>query len=194
MTKSISLSLYVLMAAFVAWTLVSSHATGVHWAQNSSGEIAAPGDLPNVAIETSSGARTTFAATNGHVRIATMFYAHCPGVCPMTLGMLRRIDARLSEGQRSQLNFVLLSLDPARDSPDELRKIGQGPRWLVGRTSEADARSFASAAHIQYRNLSDGSIDHSTALILLDRQGRILARANEAGDSDFVATVRQALK
>jgi protein SCO1/2 len=180
---------------FTACGLVSLLPTAVHWRQSPVGEIAAVGDLPNVSIQTSTGEQTTLAATNGHVRIATMFYAHCPGVCPRTLGMLRQIDARLSERQRSQLNFILLSLDPARDSPGDLRQFVQGPRWLVGRTSEADVRSFAAAAHIQYRSLSDGSIDHSTALVLLDEQGRVLARAGDTDNlTDFTAAVRQALQ
>ena len=198
MTKSITLSLYV-FAVVLAASLVSLLGTAVHWSPTSSSEITPVGDLPNVSIETSAGTRTTFAATNGHVRVATMFYAHCPGVCPMTLGTLRQIDARLTERQRSQLNFVLLSLDPARDSAEALRQAARdrgidGPRWLMGRTSAADARAFATAAHIQYRTLSDGSIDHSTALVLLDEQGRILARATDTDDiTDFTALLRRTL-
>src|SRR5581483_12213846 len=73
------------------------------------------GDLPDVALETSDGTRTSFAATNGHVRIATLFYSHCPGVCPMTLETLRGIEGQLTQEQRSKLNVVLISVDPSRD-------------------------------------------------------------------------------
>jgi len=156
-------------------------------------------DLPDVAMETADGTRTSFAATGGRVRIATMFYAHCPGVCPLTIDTLKGIDRELTAQQRARLSFVLLSLDPADDSPQTLRSLAverglTSPHWTLGRTSEEDARSFATAAHIRYRNLSDGSIDHSTALVLVDERGRVLDRVSDEGDTtEFVAAARRAL-
>jgi len=156
-------------------------------------------DLPDVAMETADGARTNFAATGGRVRIATMFYSHCPGVCPLTIEALRSIDRQLTAEQRGRLSFVLLSLDPARDSPQALRALAverglTSSQWILGRTSEDDARSFATAAHIHYRTLSDGSIDHSTTLLLVDGRGRVLNRvSDEADTAEFVAAARRAL-
>lgn len=159
----------------------------------------AVGDLPDVAIETADGTRTSFAATAGRVRIATMFYSHCPGVCSLTIDILRGIDRQLTDRQRARLSFVLLSLDPARDSPQALRALAvqrglSSSHWTLGRTSQDDARSFAAAAHIRYRTLSDGSIDHSTAFVLVDEQGRLLSRVRDEGDTtEFVAAMRRAL-
>ena len=158
------------------------------------------GELPDVAIETADGTRTSLAATGGQVRIATMFYSHCPGVCPMTIESLRGVEHQLSAEQRARLGFILLSLDPARDSPGALRSLARkhgivSSRWVLGRTSESDARAFASAARIRYRHLSDGSIDHSSALVLIDAQGRLLARTSGEGvNTEFVTAVRSALQ
>jgi protein SCO1/2 len=166
-------------------------------AQSSSATLA--GDLPDVSIETADGRHTSFAATGDHVRIATMLYSHCPGVCPMTIEALRGIERQLTAEQQAGLSFVLLSLDPTRDSPQSLRSLARergitSSRWLLGRTSASDARAFASAAHIQYRFLSDGSIDHSSTLVLVDAQGRVLARAGDSGETaEFVTAVRRAL-
>lgn len=160
---------------------------------------AAVADLPDVAMETADGKWTSFAATGGRVRIATMFYSHCPGVCPLTIEALRSIDRQLTVEQRSKLTFVLLSLDPARDSPQTLRALAverglTSSHWILGRTSEDDARSFATAAHIHYRALSDGSIDHSTAFVLVDESGRVLDRVSDEGDTtQFVVAARRAL-
>jgi protein SCO1 len=156
-------------------------------------------DLPDVAIEAADGSRTSFAASGGRVRIATMFYSHCPGVCPMTIDTLRALDRQLTAEQQSKLSFVLLSLDPARDAPQALHSLAvergiDSPRWLLGRTSEREARQFAAAAHLQYRPLSDGSIDHSSTLVLVGARGQLLSRASDAGDTtEFLATVRSAL-
>ncbi len=156
-------------------------------------------DLPDVAIETADGTRTSFAATGGRVRIASMLYSHCPGVCPLTIDTLKGIDRQLTAQQRARLSFVLLSLDPARDSPQALRSMAvqrglTSSHWILGRTSQEDARSFAAAARIRYRALSDGSIDHSTAFVLVDESGRVLARVSDDGDTtEFVAAARRAL-
>lgn len=210
MAKSLTLhSLPVLAAAFAVSSLVTmavgefvnsstvmSRALTAH-SQPSGTSMAE--ELPDVAIETADGSHPSFAATAGHVRIATMFYSHCPGVCSMTIEALRGIERQLSARQQAALGFVLLSLDPTRDSPQSLRSIAQergitSSRWLLGRTSASDARAFATAAHIQYRLLSDGSIDHSTTLALIDPRGRVLARASASDDSaEFVETLRRAL-
>lgn len=156
-------------------------------------------DFPDVAMETADGRWTSFAATGGRVRIATMIYSHCPGVCPLTIDALRNIDRQLTAEQRSKLTFVLLSLDPARDSPQALRALAverglTSSHWILGRTSEDDARSFATAAHIRYRTLSDGSIDHSSAFVLVDESGRVLDRVSDEGDTtEFVVAARRAL-
>lgn len=166
--------------------------------QASAGTAVASG-LPDVAMETADGTRTSFAATGGRVRITTMIYSHCPGVCPLTIEALRGIDRQLTAEQRGKLSFVLLSLDPARDSPRTLRALAvqrglTSSQWILGRTSEEDARSFATAAHIHYRALSDGSIDHSSVLVLVDERGRVLSRvSDEADTAEFVAATRRAL-
>ena len=86
-----------------------------------------------------------------------------------------------------------------RDSPQTLRALAverglRSSHWILGRTSEDDARSFATATHIHYRTLSDGSIDHSTAFVLLDQSGRVLARVSDEDDTTaFVAAARRAL-
>jgi protein SCO1/2 len=199
----------VLAVAFAVSGLVTQAVESIGHSSAMLAQVASPAapsrsrataaDLPDVAIETADGTRTSFAATGGRVRIATMFYSHCPGVCPLTIDALRAIDRQFTAQQRARLNFVLLSLDPARDSPQALRSLAverglTSSRWLLGRTSESDARAFAAAAHIQYRTLSDGSIDHSTGFVLVDGQGRLLDRVSDAGDTtEFVVAVRRAL-
>jgi protein SCO1 len=158
------------------------------------------GDLPDIEIETASGARTTFSATDGQVRVATLFYTHCPGVCPLTIDKLQQIAEQLPLEQRAKLNFVLLSLDPARDDPTQLRALAAeralpASHWLIGRASPAATAAFAKAVHLDYRALSDGSIDHSSSLVLLNERGRVLARATAESDlTGFVTAVQQAVR
>jgi len=157
---------------------------------------AVQGDLPDVSIETASGTRTTLSATDGRVRIATMFYTHCPGVCPLTIKRLQDIEQQLPRAGREKLTVVMLSLDPTHDTPSQLRTLGiNSTHWLIGRTSLAETAKFAKAVNIKYRALSDGSIDHSSSLVLLNEQGRVLARAGADDDlAAFAVAVRQAVR
>jgi protein SCO1/2 len=49
---------------------------------------------------------------------------------------------------------------------------------------------------VRYRKLANGEFNHSSELILLDAEGRVLARTDKLGgvpDPAFVAKVRQAV-
>lgn len=58
-----------------------------------------------------------------------------------------------------------------------------------------DVRAVAGVLGIRYRALTDGEFNHTSALVLLDEEGRILARTEQMGtkpDPEFLAAVRKA--
>ena len=57
-------------------------------------------------------------------------------------------------------------------------------------------RRTAAVLGVRYRKLANGEFNHSSVLILLDREGRVLARTEKLGavpDPAFVAKVKSAL-
>ena len=57
-------------------------------------------------------------------------------------------------------------------------------------------RSVAGVLGIRYRELADGEFNHTSALVLLDAEGRIVARTDQVGtrpDPEFVAATRALL-
>ena len=101
-----------------------------------------------------------------------------------------------------RLFVLLLSLDPKRDTPAKLsalagkRKIDTA-RWTLGTSDEGGVRQTAAALGIRYRQLANGEFNHSSVMILLDADGRILARTEKIGpqpDPEFIAAVKKALK
>jgi protein SCO1/2 len=67
-------------------------------------------------------------------------------------------------------------------------------RYLVPATG--DVRALASVLDIRYRFREDGSINHTSMLVLLDADGRPLARSEVVGaapDPVFLQQVRDAL-
>ena len=154
-------------------------------------------DIP---VITDRGYITSLAATGGEVRLVSLIYSHCPGVCPLTVQTLQALEARLSPTERSHLGVLLLSLDPT-DTSKALQIFGaehsiNSARWMIARTVRAaDTDTLAATLNIQHRRLSDGSIDHGAAVALVDARGRIITQTWETAtvDADFAAAVRGAL-
>jgi protein SCO1/2 len=69
-------------------------------------------------------------------------------------------------------------------------------RWTLARTEAAGVRKLAAVLGVRYRALADGEFNHTSALVLLDRDGRVLARTEKLGsvpDPAFLAAVKAAL-
>lgn len=143
------------------------------------------------------GASFGFAEGRGRPRVVTMFYTSCKFVCPLIIDTVQKTVRALPEARRGDIDVLLVSLDPDRDSPEALARVAQQrkvdtPRWRLARTDKAHVRRLAALLGIQYKQLEDGEFSHASVLTLLDADGRIVARSDRLGeaDADFVAAVR----
>ena len=151
-------------------------------------------------LETSDGKTEPLARSAGRVRVVSMFYARCPMICPMTFETVRQIERALTAQERKSFGVLLVTVDPERDTPQALHALA-GSRhvddrlWRIARASPADTRTLAAALDIQYRALENGEFNHSTVLVLLDREGRIAGRSSSLGtpDPQFIRTVRDTI-
>jgi len=126
---------------------------------------------------------------HGQPVLVSMFYTSCQFVCPMLIDAARDTQAALPEADRQRVKVLLISFDPARDTPAKLaamaaeRKLA-APQWTLARTDPASVRKIAALLKFQYRALPDGEFNHSAELILLDGEGRIVARTNMLAGAD----------
>lgn len=135
----------------------------------------------------------------GKPRVVAMFYTSCQYICPLIVDSGKAIEHRLSAAQRGRIGIVLISMDPARDTPTALRKVFDkrgldASRWILAAPPKADVRAVAGLLGIRYRQLADGEFNHTSALVLLDAEGRIVARTEQVGskpDPDFIAAVKR---
>jgi len=149
-----------------------------------------------VALIDQDGHSAPLTAGRGTPQLVSMFYTSCTMVCPMIIDTMKA--TRRAAGEPSNLHLLAVSFDPARDSADTLRRYAAvhklDPRWwTLARTASQDTRSLAALLGVQYRQLPDGEFNHSSALLLLDAEGRIVARSSVIGrtDPEFVAAVRR---
>jgi protein SCO1/2 len=136
----------------------------------------------------------------GHVQLVSMFYSSCQYICPLIVDSGKAIERQLSDAERARLRVLLISMDPARDTPAALKKVAtqrkvDTTRWSLVRPRAQDVRSVAGLLGIRYRQLQDGEFNHTSALVLLDANGRIIARTERMGsrpDPEFVEAVKLA--
>lgn len=155
----------------------------------------------DVPLETHTGEKIRFAELAGTPTVVSMFYGSCPHVCPMLISTIKQIENQLPEALRNELQVALVSVDPARDTPEALRVIAErhdvdSKRWILARTVPAQTRALVAVLGIKYRQLPDGEFNHTTAIILLDAEGREIARSGKLGvpDAGFVREVEESLK
>lgn len=138
----------------------------------------------------------------GNVQIVSMFYSSCPYACPLILDSVLGLEHALSAQQRAQLSILMVSFDTKRDTPEALaalaakRKLDMA-RWRLAGADALSVRKLAALLGVRYRQLENGEFNHSSQLILLDRQGRILARTEQMTpipDPAFMQQVQVALE
>ena len=108
---------------------------------------------------------------------------------------MRRVQ--LSVGEFADVRLVSFSVDPERDTPEALsdyaRRYNAEPgRWffLTGDTKTLDALD----RHAFMLGNVDGSLQHSTRFVLVDRRGRIRGYYGTAEDdpaSHLIADIRR---
>ena len=186
MKRALFTRLMVLVAAAPAWP--ASHAAAT----------AAQADLPGnsvyqlqIPLIDQDAKKTRWDDAPKGPRIVSMFYSNCDFVCPMLFEAIKIVEVGLPAESRLRLSVGLVSLDPQRDTPAVLKKTaGQRSvdeaRWRLYRADAADVRKLAATLGIQYRQLSGGEFNHSTVLILLDAQGRMIARTEKISAVDPV--------
>jgi len=143
------------------------------------------------------GRTTQLADRRGHPMLVSMFYTSCQFVCPMLVDALRDTEARLSPEERLRLSILMVTFDPEHDSVAVLKRTADqrgldGSHWTLARTDAKSVRKLAAVLGIQYRALKNGDFNHTTALILLDADGRIAGRSGQLGNADpaFVKVVK----
>lgn len=140
-------------------------------------------------------------AGRGQPVLVSMFYTSCQFVCPMLIDALRDTEQQLGAAERAKLSVLMVSFDPAHDSVAVLKRTaderGLDPaHWTLARTDAKNVRKLAAVLGIQYRALPNGDFNHTTALILVDADGRIVGRTSKLGSADpvFVKRVKASIQ
>jgi protein SCO1 len=145
-----------------------------------------------------SGRALQLADKRGRAQVVVMFYTSCSFICPTIIDTVLDIDRKLKPDERQRLGVLMISLDPQRDGPAALKATVDKrqldtTRWTLAQPRATDLRAIAGVLGVRYRPLANGEVNHTGVLVLLDAQGRIVARsAKTSGEVEpqFLKQVR----
>jgi len=148
------------------------------------------------------GEQVTLSKFKGQWYALTFVYTSCAGSCPLTTRKLKRLDAALEKAGKP-LDLVVVSLDPAHDTPDALvayRKryeIEDAKRWKILVGDPSQVRTLTMLLEFKYTtNPESGVILHDNTVYLVAPDGTVKTSMSSLDQpmEDFLAAVPKAKK
>ena len=176
-----SLRTGLILAVLAALASLSVSACGPHAPTGPDGQASSSGEAqiggPFQLVD-QNGKPADQSLLNGKWSAVFFGYTYCPDVCPTTLQALAQAEATLGDKARN-LRVVFVSIDPARDTPAQLKSYlstAAFPRGTVGLTgTPAQIAATAKAYRVYFQKAGEGegySVDHSTIIYLMNPQGK----------------------
>lgn len=138
-----------------------------------------PRALQPFALVDHTGARFDNQSLTGHWTFLFFGYTHCPDVCPTTLSVLNGVAQRLADADAA-VQFAFVSVDPARDTPEQLaRFVKYFNGEFIGVTGEPAAiEQLTRQLGVLFMQVGNGTdpdsylVDHTASVFLIDPHGR----------------------
>ncbi len=116
----------------------------------------------------------------GKVRVVYIGYTNCPDVCPMTMINFKNVRERLG-AQADQVSFVMITSDPAHDTPPVLKTFLSGfDTSFIGLSGSQEelGRVWAEfGAPVNFEPAPDSaagySVSHPASLYVLNKNGQL---------------------
>jgi len=116
----------------------------------------------------------------GRLLLFFFAYTYCPDVCPTALSTLKASVENLG-ADAAAVQVILVSVDPQRDTPERLGQfVHSFHPAFIGLTGDKDTLDRITADFgVFYRinppeaGRSDYTVDHSSNILLVDKQGRL---------------------
>lgn len=141
--------------------------------------IEPPKSMPVFTLQSAQGP-VTLSSFQGKLVVLSFGYTSCPDICPLTLANLRQGMDRLGD-KAGNVQVIFISVDWNRDTPEKLSGYASAFRPdFIGLTgTQAQIDKVTKDFGIFYLlNVPDNngfySVDHTSTVLVLDRQGRLV--------------------
>jgi protein SCO1/2 len=126
------------------------------------------------------GKAVRFDDLKGKLTLLTFGFTHCPDVCPVTLANFKSIKADLAD-EAGQVNFVFVSVDGARDTPEVMNKyLALFDPAFIGLTGDEATlqkivKDYGAVFYKDEKtaNAANYTVTHTSSSFLVDRSGQL---------------------
>ncbi|TLX57700.1 SCO family protein [Stutzerimonas nosocomialis] len=133
--------------------------------------------MPDLRLTDENGEPVQLDQLEGRWTLLFFGYTFCPDICPATLAELRQLRSGLPEALRDRVQPILVTVDPHRDTPEQLRQylgfFGAGFKGLTGPME--GIQTLADAVGIPFipadTSKENYTVDHSGNLALIGPDG-----------------------
>ena len=177
MSEAVRRGLYIFIAALAV--IVGGVVYEQFWlggAENTSPAVGGPFTLTD-----QNGAMRSDGDFRGKVMLIYFGYTYCPDACPTTLQAISHTLDMIGD-QASKVQPIFISVDPARDTPDQLKSYAAnfhpGILYLTGAPEtlkQVESEYHIYVAKVPQAGSDDYLIDHSSIIYVMGTNGRYLA-------------------
>lgn len=164
--------------------------------------IEPPRELTDFSLPATTGGNLQLSDLRGRWVLMFFGFTHCPDFCPLTLGKFKQIQSTLeSDGIGVPFSYVLVSVDPARDTPEVLQAyVSRFDPTFIGLSGDNDVLTGIAQDYGLFWELNtdegpDYTVTHSTASYLIDPEGRLHSIYTfDAPINNMVQNIREAIR
>lgn len=139
-----------------------------------------PVEAPDFELTDADGHLFQLSELDGQVVIMFFGYTSCPDVCPLTLSNFVRIREDLAN-QAEKVNFVFVTVDPERDTPERIKKyLTNFDAGIIGLSGDRKELEPVWNSYGVYQDRVDEDnegnylVDHSSRTYVIDQEGNLM--------------------
>jgi protein SCO1/2 len=134
----------------------------------------------------------------GRPAVVAMIFTSCKATCPFIVSEIKALDTQLTKTDKRGFQYILFSIDPARDTAAALKafakKMKLDNRWTLLTSNADQVREIAAVLGYGYKAQSGGDFTHSTVLVLLSAEGEVIAtKDSNIQTAEFVSKMKKAI-
>jgi protein SCO1 len=147
--------------------------------------------IPAVTLINQNGDPYHFGMDDKKIKLVEFVYTHCPDICPTTTQKMADLKKDLVKSGEfgKKVEFVTITIDPYRDTPEILKGYMKGfgikndGNWLFltgGKQNikkdQQKIKKVTGALQFQYKDPGNGQFVHSTYTYLVDGNNKFIAK------------------
>lgn len=134
----------------------------------------------------------------GKVLVVVMIYTSCRAACPRLVADMRNIENQIPESKKGDIRYVLVSIDPEKDTPQKLKTFAienemDDDNWTFLQGDKTTVQEFANVLAVKYREISPVDFSHSNIISVFNRHGELVHQQEGLG-VDNEETVRMIIE